>query len=149
MWAQSNVRNLVDVRGATTCPRAEEVAASLAGMLPAEDGAGVPVADVALLKEDGDLIVELRRASGELIGEKRIARTLTCGARAETAAVFVAAWEARLGGERMRPLAVPEPVRQLAAVPTRVPVPTTASPALAAAGAPTAPASTSARRPTF
>lgn len=129
----TNVRNLVEVRGATTCPQAEEVAAALAGLLPAGDGAAAP--DVASLREDGggDLFVELRRASGEVIGEKRIAATLACGARAETAAVFVAAWEAQLGGDSARPLAVPEPPTRPMVAPTFDPETVVAHPAPARA----------------
>jgi hypothetical protein len=68
---------------------------------------GAPVDVVELREEDAWLVVVVRRASGELVGEKRLPATLACAVRAETAAVSIAALEGRLSGGDAAPLDVP------------------------------------------
>ena len=55
---------LVQVRGESSSPAASAVEAALVGLLPPPGLAVSP--DVAELRDEGDLVVELRRASGLL-----------------------------------------------------------------------------------
>jgi hypothetical protein len=126
----------LEVRGQTTCPRPAEVAAELQRVV----GAAAPGAarDVAELREEGDVfVVVLRRASGEVVGEKRVPTTLGCAVRAEVAAVALAALEAQLPADDERPLALPPEPAPLVLAPA---APSTVSPP---ARSPTAPAGAS------
>jgi hypothetical protein len=85
----------VDVRGDTACPSAVEVRAALEGLVLPTPPAAAP--DVAELRgHDGGVSVRLVGASGEFIAEKPLPDRETCGERARSAAVIVAAWETRL-----------------------------------------------------
>ena len=104
----------VDVTGDSSCPSAAEVAAALPGLIGPTD----PdiAADQASLTDDGSAVtVALRRASGDLVGEKRLDAGLSCEQRARAAAVVIAAWEAR-PGVQANTLAVPAPPPRPAAV---------------------------------
>jgi hypothetical protein len=99
----------VDVRGDTACPSAVEVRAALEGLVLPTAPAAAP--DVAELRgHDGGVSVRLVGASGEFIAEKPLPDRETCGERARSAAVIVAAWETRLraglAGIDGRPLTV-------------------------------------------
>jgi hypothetical protein len=85
----------VEVRGTTTCPQPAAVEAALTGLIAI--GSPAIVADVAELADQGqDVVVALRRVSGELIAEKHLDANLSCVERARVAAVAIAAWEVKL-----------------------------------------------------
>jgi hypothetical protein len=85
----------VEVRGAAACPQPAAVEAALTGLIAA--GSPAVLDDVAELAEQGqDVVVSLRRVSGELIAEKQLDANLSCVERARVAAVVIAAWEAKL-----------------------------------------------------
>ena len=87
---------LVDVAGDAGCPSAAEVASALQGLLPPKEPE--QPADRATLTDDGGaIVIALRRASGEPVGEKRLDAAQSCEQRARAAAVTIAAWEAQLG----------------------------------------------------
>jgi len=97
----------LQVTGATTCPSPAEVEAAVAGLIGPD--AGDQAGDVVTLSDDGGaLVVALRRASGEPIGEKRLEAAASCEERARAAAVVIAAWEARLDTQTTT-LVVPAP----------------------------------------
>ena len=86
---------IVEVRGTTTCPPPAAVETALAGLTPSRDA--VAAADVAELTGDSaQVVVSLRRATGELVAHKRLDANLSCAERARVAAVVIAAWEAKL-----------------------------------------------------
>jgi hypothetical protein len=89
----------IDVRGNADCPTPGALAAALEGLIaPTSPGAST-VPDVVELSSQGASVkVKLTRAGGDLLGEKRLPERLSCGERAQTAAVMVAAWEAHLRG---------------------------------------------------
>jgi hypothetical protein len=96
----------LEVRSETQCPRAADVSEAVGRVLGAP-AAGAP-RDVAELREEGDaLVITLRRASGEILGERRVPATLDCAVRARVAAVSIAALEAKLGGDAAPPLPAP------------------------------------------
>jgi hypothetical protein len=85
----------IEVKGDTSCPAPAEVEAALPGLTGPRDPAAGP--DIAELTPDGDsVLVTLRRASGEPLGEKRLDGGQSCDERARAAAVVIAAWEAKL-----------------------------------------------------
>jgi hypothetical protein len=83
------------VRGEGSCPAAAEVARQLTPLLPASRGADEPEI-VELVFAGADAIVRLRGADGRVSHERVLDRAASCDARAEEAAVLVAAWEADL-----------------------------------------------------
>jgi hypothetical protein len=113
----------VTVSGNTDCPTPAEVEAALVGLV---DPATAPLApDVLdLIRQGGSVKVRLSNAAREVIGEKPLPRSLSCGERARTAAIMVAAWEARLRGAAS-PLSSPPP-------PAKTPPPVIVSPAVPA-----------------
>jgi hypothetical protein len=119
-----------EVRGDTRCPRPDEVGAMLGRMLPPGDTTASSPADVAELHEEqGALVIVLRRASGEVMGEKRLPGTLSCTVRAQAAAVAIAALESRTSDESASLLDLPPPPEPPAAPPGPPAVPLPASPA--------------------
>ena len=94
----------LEVRGETRGPRPAEVAKILARI--GGPATSADAGDVASLREeDGSLVIVVRRASGEVIGEKRLPASLACAVRAEAAAVSIAALEGTLvGGEPALPI---------------------------------------------
>lgn len=92
-----------EIRGETGCPRPDEVVAALARVLGASGSSDV----AELHDEPGAFVVVVRRASGELVGEKRVPDSLACAVRAEVAAVSIAALEGQLSGDDAPPLALP------------------------------------------
>ncbi len=94
------------VSGDTRCPRPAEVAAALGRMLTA-DAPASPTDEAELEEDAGDLVIVVRRPSGEIVGERRLSATLSCAVRAEAAAVAIAALEARAAAGDGPPLSVP------------------------------------------
>jgi hypothetical protein len=86
----------VEVRGDSVCPRPLEVANQLAQLVVASRDDAPP--DIAWLSDDGGASVrlQLRRNGDEAIEDKALPAGLSCAERASTAAVILAAWEARL-----------------------------------------------------
>src|SRR5881394_4197705 len=81
----------LQVTGASTCPSPADVEAAVAGLI--EPDTRGQAADVVTLSDAGGaLVVNLRRASGEPIGEKRLEAGTSCEERARAAAVVIAAW---------------------------------------------------------
>jgi hypothetical protein len=70
----------VQVTGTAACPAAADVQGALAGLIPPREPEVAP--DVATLTDDASAVVlALRRASGERIGEKRLDPGLPCAER--------------------------------------------------------------------
>ena len=91
----------IDVRGNAECPTPAALAAALEGLIapmssPTSASARPDV--VELSGHGAEVKVKLTSANGDLLGEKRLPERLSCGERAQTAAVMVAAWEAHLRG---------------------------------------------------
>lgn len=110
----------IEVKGDTSCPAPADVEAALPGLTGRSDpGAG---SDVAELTPDGDsVLVTLRRASGEPLGEKRLDAGQSCDERARAAAVVIAAWEAKLAPQAgALVVESPAPAAVAQAVPTPV-----------------------------
>jgi hypothetical protein len=94
--AVQSASEMVAVRAAGDCPSAAAVREKLGTLLGAGDPARAPdLAEVDVL--GSTLAISLRRASGEIVGDKRLPATAGCAARAESAAIVLAAWEAQLG----------------------------------------------------
>jgi hypothetical protein len=137
----------IDVRGNADCPTPGALAAALEGLIaPAPSGAPAAQDVVELSSRGGSVTVKLTSAGGDLVGEKHLPERLSCGARAQAAAVMVAAWEAHLRGvaapigpaAQVRAPTLPPPVAAPAPAP---PAPATprASPATAVVAQPLAP----------
>lgn len=105
----------IDVRGETTCPRPNEVAAALDGMIDA--GAPDPVSVAWLTMTGARVVVSWRRGPGEGarsdVRSKTIPPGLSCAERATAAAIIIAAWEARLVDPPAEPLPVAAPEERL------------------------------------
>ncbi len=113
----------IEVRGNAGCPTSDALAAALAGLI-APPPASATGSDVVELSGSGASVkVKLTSAGGDVIGEKRLPARLSCGERAQAAAVMVAAWEAHLRGVAgpIDPTATQLPATQPA--PVAVPVP--------------------------
>jgi hypothetical protein len=94
------------VRGHTECPTPSEVTAALTGLV-ALPGGSVPPDIVEIAGRGASVGVRLIGASGEIVAEKGLPESMSCTERAQTAAVIVAAWEARLRNGSQPELAVP------------------------------------------
>jgi hypothetical protein len=124
LMASTGAGSAISVRGETTCPTASEVSAALSGLVTPPAPPAAP--DVVELSRHGASInVKLATAASEVVAEKRLPESLSCAERAQTAAVMVAAWEARLRGA-VSPWPLPPPPAVTA----------TARPPVAAATAP-------------
>jgi hypothetical protein len=100
----------VDVRGDTECPSPAELSAALVGLVPASATPASP--DVAELRAvDGVVSVRLVNAKGDVIAEKILPASPSCAEKARTAAVIIAAWEARIRAGMLGGLSVPRPER--------------------------------------
>jgi hypothetical protein len=110
------------VTGTTSCPTAVQIESALAGLIGPADPERAP--DVATVTDDaGSVVISLRNATGEPIGEKRLDPGLSCEQRARAAAVTIAAWEARLGTQTTTlvvPQAAPAAVTGFGAAPPAV-----------------------------
>ena len=96
------------VRGDTECPSPDELRAALLGLVAPATASTTP--DVAELHGNGgSMTVRLLNAEGDAIAEKTLPAQASCGERARTAAVIVAAWEAHLRGGLQGDLSVPPP----------------------------------------
>ena len=146
----------VTVRASGPCPSGRAVSEALAALVAPADQLRAPdLAEVEI--RETVLIVSLRRASGELVGQRELDAPPGCKERAESAAVVLAAWETRLGahpaGELPLPLTPPPlegtttagaPPPQLATTATPAAAPATIGsrpPTAAPSGAPPPPAS--------
>ncbi len=82
----------VEVRGASRCPTASQVATILPELLPPAE-ASYP--DVAWIETTGlDLLIELRSLTGEVLFSRRLTSSGTCADLATIAAVVIASWTA-------------------------------------------------------
>jgi hypothetical protein len=125
----------VTVRAAGDCPSAAAVRERLDKLLGTPvDGRAPDLAEVDVV--GATLSISLRRPSGEIVGEKQLAAATGCAARAESAAIVLAAWEAQLGdhaaAELVSPLAPPPiadagPTTATAAATTATAAPMTAT----------------------
>jgi len=98
------------VRGSTSCPTAAEVSAALVGLVP--PSRPLDARDVVELSGQGSSFsIRLRGGGKDVIAERLLPDSPSCEERARTAAVIVAAWEARLraGAPPMWPLPAPAP----------------------------------------
>ena len=86
------------MRGNASCPTPGALEAALVGLIPSPAAPAAPPDVVEICDQGGSVTVRLSSARGEVIGEKRLPDRLSCGERAQAAAVVVAAWEARLRG---------------------------------------------------
>jgi hypothetical protein len=97
------------------CPSAAAVRERL-GKLVGPAGPG-RVPDVAHVEVVGaTLAIDLRRETGEIIGDKRLPLGAGCAERAESAAIVLAAWEAQLGDHAaatLSPPVTPPPAREV------------------------------------
>jgi hypothetical protein len=87
----------LDIQGDCTCPTAAEVGQHLSRLVPRQESLQTDPAPHAYLSSgDGYVAVELLAPSGELLAERRLARTAPCAELAEAVAVVLAAWQAKL-----------------------------------------------------
>ena len=93
------------VKGDLDCPSPALVAQRLAELGDIGEGSGEVV---ELSREEGALVVRLRRGDGEIVGNRRLAPG-SCRQLAESAAVVVAAWHARIGETPLVPEAMGGP----------------------------------------
>jgi hypothetical protein len=110
-------------RGSLDCGSTADFESSLAELLP-DQRFDRDEEVVELSREEGGVVVRLRRGDGEIVGVRRLVPT-SCNELARAVAVVVAAWHAR-GGEL---LVLPGPVGEPAPLATAMVV---ARPALAA-----------------
>jgi len=106
--ATPNPDAVLAVRGGTSCPTAAEVSAALVGLVAPARPSDPP--DVVELGGQGPSIsIRLRSAGKDVVAERLLPESPSCEERARTAAVIVAAWEARLraGAPPMWPLPAP------------------------------------------
>ena len=89
----------VIVRASGDCPSAGAVTGALAKLVaPAAPSDRSLPADLAEIEVRGaTLAISLRRASGEIVGQRELAAPSGCADRAESAAIVLAAWETHLG----------------------------------------------------
>jgi hypothetical protein len=143
----------VTVRAAGPCPSGRAVSEALAALVaPTEQLRAPDLAEIEL--RGAVLVISLRRASGELVGQRELDAPAGCQERAESAAVILAAWETRPGahpaGALRLPLTPPPPEGTTT---TGVPPPQPAATATAAAApasvpSPPSPAAPSGAPPT-
>jgi hypothetical protein len=87
---------VVIVRASGDCPSAGAVSGALAKLIaPADPPRPADLAEIEV--RGATLAVSLRRASGEVIGQRELAAPVGCAERAESAAIVLAAWETHLG----------------------------------------------------
>jgi hypothetical protein len=89
-------QSLPEVSGDSTCPTPSEVGAQLAALALSSNGdaAAKPGAHHANLSSAGSSVrVELLGLDGQLVAERTLERTGSCGDVAEAVAVIIAAWE--------------------------------------------------------
>jgi hypothetical protein len=84
------------IQAAGSCPVAADVERHIAPLLSAESEWMAP--DVARIDEeaDGDLTISLNSADGTPVAQRHLPRASSCAEQAETVAVALAAWEARV-----------------------------------------------------
>jgi hypothetical protein len=118
------------VRGDTECPSPGELRAALLGLVSSVPTSTPP--DIAELHgQGGSMTVRLLNAQGDAIAEKVLPAHASCGERARTAAVIVAAWEAHLRAGLQGDLSVPAPAPPPPAPPPPMTPPVAAPPARA------------------
>lgn len=111
LWlALSLAGPVVTVEGDSTCPTPAAVAAELSDLLPGAASALLP--DLASLDDETDTIrIQVRRADGTPIGERRLERTFPCADLAAAVAVIIATWESDVHPEFRVPLPAPSPMQ--------------------------------------
>lgn len=101
----------LDIQGDCTCPTAAEVSRHLSTLvLRQEPDRAEPAPHAYLSSGEGYVAVELLAPDGELLAERRLARTAPCAELAEAVAVVLAAWQAKLR-PALATAAVPPPPR--------------------------------------
>jgi hypothetical protein len=106
-------QSLPDVAGDSTCPTPAEVRAQLATLASASDRDGVanPGVHQANVSSAGSSVhVELLGLDGQLVAERTLQRTGSCGDVAEAVAVVIAAWEAKFDPNLATPVVRPPQV---------------------------------------
>jgi hypothetical protein len=99
-----------EVTGDSSCPTPAEVLDRLAAIAPAsqEDAAAKPGAHVANVSGVGSGVhIELLDRDGQLVAERTLERTGSCGEVAEAVAVIVSAWEAKFNPNLATPVVRP------------------------------------------
>jgi hypothetical protein len=94
LWAAA-----IAVTGATTCPSPAEVTSALVALLPAPAVTGAVEARAELVAEGASLQLRLLGPDGRVLSEKGLPREESCAVMADTAAVVLAAWAARLNAD--------------------------------------------------
>jgi len=100
----------MEVTGDSTCPTPAEVRQQLAALALSPDGdaAARPAAHRANISSAGASIhVELLSLDGQLVAERALERTGSCGDVAEAIAVIIAAWEATFNPNLATPVVEP------------------------------------------
>jgi hypothetical protein len=99
----------LDIQGDCTCPTATEVGQRLARLVPRQGSDRTGPGPYAYLSSgDGFVAVELLGPDGELLAERRLARTAPCAELAEAVASVLAAWQGKLN-PALSTTAVPPP----------------------------------------
>ena len=88
------------VQAAGTCPAAADVERHIGPLLSAESESESTASDVARIDEgvDGGLTISLIATDGAIVAQRDLPRASSCAEQAETVAVAVAAWAARIEG---------------------------------------------------
>jgi len=103
-------QSLPVVSGDSTCPTPSEVRAQLAALASTSDGGGVAKsrAHQANVSSAGSSVhIEWLGLDGQLIDERTLERTGSCGDVAEAVAVVIAAWEAKFDPNLATPMVFP------------------------------------------
>lgn len=91
------IATTIQVEASGLCPAASEIEAKLEPLLARADVGG-PVRRATIVEDRGGLTIRLAELDGIVVAEKRLPTrgSASCAALAETAAVVVATWDARL-----------------------------------------------------
>ena len=86
------------VQAAGSCPAAADVERHIGPLLSAESESESTASDVARIDEgvDGGLTISLIATDGAIVAQRHLPRASSCAEQAETVAVALAAWEARI-----------------------------------------------------
>ena len=123
------------VTGDSTCPTPAEVQAQLVALAPDPEGeaAAKPGAHQVNISSAGSGVhVELLDLDGQLVAERTLERTSSCGEVAEAVAVIVSVWEAKFNPNLATPsvrLPAPAPYEPVTDVVVEMPTPKPARPA--------------------
>jgi len=101
---------VMEVTGDSTCPTPGETRDQLVAIAPVHDGnaaARSAVHHVNVSSAGSSVHVELLSLDGQLVAERTLERTASCGEMAEAVAVIISAWEATFNTNLATPVAVP------------------------------------------